>query len=239
MNTLNLVSGVAALSAVLSLSCAEEQLTSAEYGQDLFTSKKLSTSGLNNYACSTCHLTVDIAGIVLPGAAMAGVTRRPTFWGGAENDLLRSINACRSYFMVASDPLVADDADAQALYAFLKRLEPGNPEPVPFTVVRDIALIPRGDAEAGNRAYGSACGYCHGAMHTGSGRLSDRVPVLPEDTIDDHPGYTPRNLRLVFIEKVRHGLFLGYGGDMPPLSKETLGDEALADILEALGIYGE
>jgi thiosulfate dehydrogenase len=230
------------LAAALSLGCGggEEELTSEQRGQELFTTKELSPSNLNNYTCSTCHYAVDVPGLsALPGAPMAGATLRPTFWGGQENDLLRAINACRTYFMVAPDPLTADDPDARALYAFLKALEPGNAEPFPFTVVREISVLTRGNAEAGQALYGSSCGYCHGVMHTGAGRLSDRVPILPEDTIAEHPGYTPRNLRLVFVEKVRHGLFLGYGGDMPPLSKETLSDEALADVLEALGIYGE
>ena len=52
-------------------------------------------------------------------------------------------------------------------------------------------------------------------------------------------GYSERLIRLVFIEKVRHGPFLGYGGTMPPFSMETLSDEGLADLLEALAVTGE
>ena len=223
------------------LGCSEaENVTPEEHGRDLFTSSELSPSQLNNYSCATCHLSREVADPrVRPGATLAGATERPSFWGGQENDLLRSINACRSYFMVAPEPLIAEDSDAQALYAFLKSLEPGNTDPVPFTIVRDIEGIPRGDAVRGFRLYPEACGYCHGSMHGGFGRLSERVPILPEDTIAEHIDYTPRVLRLVFIEKVRHGLFLGYGGDMPPFSTEVLPDSDLADILEALEIYGE
>jgi thiosulfate dehydrogenase len=106
-------------------------------------------------------------------------------------------------------------------------------------VVRDVEPLPRGNAENGQILYVSACSYCHGSVHSGAGRLSDRVPVLPEQTIDEHFNYTARELRLVFIEKVRHGLFLGYGGDMPPFSAETLSNAQLSDVLEALQVFGE
>jgi thiosulfate dehydrogenase len=223
------------------LGCAEaDDITAAQRGSQLFTSRDFSPSNLNNYSCSTCHLSREVEEQrVRPAATLAGVTRRPYFWGGQENDLLRSINACRTYFMVAPEPLAADQPDAQALYAFLASLEPGNPEPYPFSVVRDIEPVARGDAERGLGLYQNGCGYCHGAMHSGFGRLSDRVPVLPEDTIAEHFDYTPRVLRLVFIEKVRHGLFFGYGGDMPPFSTEALSNADLADILEAMEIFGE
>jgi thiosulfate dehydrogenase len=226
----------------LSSGCAEpEAVTPVEHGRDLYSSKQLSPSSLNNYSCATCHdLSSEAAGVLLrTGAPLAGVTLRPSFWGGQENDLLRSINACRSYFMVAPDPLLADEPDAQALYAFLSSLEPGNPEPVPFTVVRNVEVLPRGDATSGHALYVTACSYCHGSMHDGAGRLSDRVPILPEDTLDEHFNYTAREVRLVFIEKVRHGLFLGYGGDMPPFSTQILSDNQLSDILEALEVLGE
>jgi thiosulfate dehydrogenase len=223
------------------LACSEaDDVTPVERGRELFVSRELSPSQLNNYSCAVCHLSQPIENpFIRPGATLAGATERPSFWGGQENDLLRSINACRSYFMVAPEPLTPDQADAQALYAFLESLEPGDPNPVPFTIVREIEPIPRGDLARGTLLYTQACGYCHGAMHTGVGRLSDRVPVLPEDTVAEHFDYTPRVLRLVFIEKVRHGLFLGYGGDMPPFSTEVLSDQDLSDILEALEIYGE
>jgi thiosulfate dehydrogenase len=232
---------LASVALVAALGCAEaDDITPVERGRELFTSHELSPSSLNNYSCAICHLSSALDDPrIRPGATLAGSTLRQSFWGGQENDLLRSINACRAYFMVAPEPLSAEQAEAEALFAFLKSLEPGDPSPVPFTVVRDIEPIPRGDAGRGLALYPDACGYCHGSMHTGIGRLSNRVPVLPEDSIAEHFDYTPRVLRLVFIEKVRHGLFLGYGGDMPPFSTESLPDEDLADVLEALEIYGE
>jgi thiosulfate dehydrogenase len=227
------------LLAVLGCSGADD-ITPVERGRELFTTHELSPSNLNNYSCSICHRSRPVDDhLIRTGATLAGATRRESFWGGQENDLLRSINACRSYFMVAPEPLTPEQPDAQALYAYLKSLEPGDAEPVPFTIVRDIEPIDRGDATRGLALYPGACGYCHGAMHSGLGRLNERVPVLPEDSVAEHFDYTPRALRLVFIEKVRHGLFLGYGGDMPPFSTELLPNEDLADILEALEITGE
>ena len=111
----------------------------------------------------------------------------------------------------------------------------------PFTIVTDIAALPRGDVINGLALYAQACSTCHGSMHDGRGRLSERVPILPEDTINEptHADFTPRVMRLVFTEKIRHGLFLGYSGVMPPFSAETLSDGEVSDVLEALGVLGE
>jgi thiosulfate dehydrogenase len=213
----------------------------SELGHSLFNSGELSPSGLNSYSCATCHdlEASEDAPLLKPGAPLAGVTGRALFWGGQENDLLRAINACRNYFMVASDPLAADSEPARALYAYLSSLEPGDPHEQAFTVVRNIDPIPRGDAANGAGVYARACSYCHGSPHTGAGRLNERTSILPEDTLLEHADYSPRTLRLVFTEKVRHGLFLGYGGDMPPFSAEVLSNEDLADVMEYLGILGE
>jgi len=213
----------------------------AERGQALFQSPSFAPSKINNYSCATCHgqSPEDHQKRILPGAWLGGVTERAAFWGGAETDLLRALNACRAEFQVTPVGLEADDPDASELYAYLVSLEPKQPGVVDFTVVEEIENIPRGDASLGQAMYAKACGYCHGEIHSGQGRLSRRIPILPEDTIDAHDGYTPRLLRLVFIEKVRHGAFLNYGGDMPPFSAEVLSDTELADILETLGARGE
>ena len=225
-----------------SLACSPQSLE--EQGAALAASETaLSPSRGNVYACLTCHAegAREASEHLLPGAPLAGATSRTSFWGGQQNDLLASINACRAAFMGAPTPLEADGAEAQALYAYLLSLEPGDPGPIPFTVQRTITDLPRGSAEPGQELYTAACGSCHGAMHTGEGRLSDHVPILPEDSVAEHLalGYSQRLIRLVFIEKARHGPFLGYGGDMPPLSLEVLNDEGLGDILEALGVTGE
>ncbi len=233
------------LGAFCSFACTTNSADQRElvaHGHDLYNSKALSPSGLNLFSCSMCHdESSPDPEIIKPGALLAGVTLRPTFWGGAENDLLAAINDCRDEFMSASDPLAPQDADADALYAYLTSLEPGNSAPAPFTVVREIDDIPRGDATAGQTTYTRACGQCHGTIHTGFGRLDEIVPILPDDTLAKHapPAYSPRTQRLVFIEKTRHGVFLNYGGQMAPFSAEALTDSELSDILEALGVLGE
>lgn len=223
------------------LGCAEDpQAPAAERGRSLVHDSALSSSAFNFYACSTCHAeTPEQQGALRRvGAPLAGVTLRPTFWGGQENDLLRAINACLRYFMI-SEPLSASDQRAEALFAYLESLEPGSPEAVPFTIARGVEDIPRVDGAAGESLYLSACFTCHGQKTTGNGRLDPDVPRLPEDTIAEHEDYSARLLRLVFIEKTRHGLFLGYGGTMPPFSMEALSDAELAAILEYLGITGQ
>ena len=89
------------------------------------------------------------------------------------------------------------------------------------------------------RADGRACGTCHGPAHTGKDRLVERAPVLPEQTLKEHPlgEYTADEQRLVFVEKARHGAFVSYSGSMPPLSLEALPDTDLADILQYLDLY--
>jgi thiosulfate dehydrogenase len=230
---------------LLALGCAAngpDQQELVARGRELYMSTEFSPSGLNLFACITCHdQSTPDPGLIKPGALLAGVTLRPSFWGGQENDLLLAIDDCRTEFMAANEPLGPKDPDADALYAYLASLEPGNSAPVPFTVVREIADIPRGDAVRGATTYTRACHQCHGAIHTGGGRLGDVVPVLPDDTLQAHapPAYSPRTQRLVFIEKTRHGVFLNYGGQMPPFSLEALPDADLSDVLEALGVLGE
>ncbi|HET7544943.1 MAG TPA: c-type cytochrome [Polyangiaceae bacterium] len=219
-------------------------------GRRLFESKALSQSHLNDYSCTTCHdLEVSDPPSKKAGGALSGVTLRTSFWGGQVADLLGSVNACRENFMGDSRALAAKDEQARALYAYLASLEPGDSDPIPFTVVETIDPLPRGDSpEAiesaqshGQLLYSQTCLHCHGSMHEGVGRLSTRVPILPEETLAQHPPpqYTPRLQRLVFTEKIRHGLFLGYGGVMPPYSRELLSDEDVSDVLEALGVLGD
>jgi len=216
-------------------------------GRKLFETKALSQSHLNDYTCTTCHDTV--ASVPLSkkaGGALAGVTLRSEFWGGQVAELLRSVNACRASFMGDNQPLSADNRQAHVLYAYLTSLEPGDAKPISFTVVNTIDPLPRGEtpeaiSEAtirGQVLYAQTCQYCHGALHDGSGRLNTRVPILPEDSIAAHVQYSPRVQRLIFTEKIRHGLFLGYDGVMPPFSTEVLSDSELSDVLEALGVTG-
>lgn len=213
--------------------------TAVEHGEALFSDPAASPSKLNKLSCATCHLAEETPGDtrILAGAALAGATERPTFWGGQENDLLRSINACRFNFMDAQQPWAADDPDAEAMYAYLSSLAPGDASPAPFTVVKAVKDLEPGDAKAGASVYTRACATCHGAIHSGMGRITKSAPRLPDDTLVDHAEYSADEQRLVFVEKVRHGAFLGYSGNMPPFSKEALSDADLAALLAYLDLY--
>jgi thiosulfate dehydrogenase len=232
--------------ALLGCSSPAEQ-SAVDQGHELFDSKALSQSHLNDYTCATCHDTVaSDPPSKKTGSALAGVTLRPTFWGAQVADLLGAVNACRANFMGDTQPLSPNDEPARSLYAYLTSLEPGNSAPVPFTIVSTIDALPRAEtpeaiqnaADHGQLLYARACASCHGSMHEGTGRLSTRLPVLPEQTIAEHAEYSKRIQRLIFTEKIRHGLFLGYGGNMPPFSSELLSDDEVSDLLEAFGVTG-
>jgi len=227
-----------------SLACSSGARGTAgiERGAKLFESRELSDSNANRYTCATCHdaaagPTTPTAPLQ-PGSVLAGVTRRPSFWGGMEIDLLAALDDCRRLFMNDRDPLSRDDPAAQDLYAYLASLEPGDAVPVAFTVPTVIANVARGDAGRGAPLFARACGRCHGELHTGRGKLGSNVPALPEDAVASHEGYDLDTLRLIFIEKTRHGGFFGYSGVMPPFSVQALSDEQLGDILETLGVLG-
>jgi len=219
------------------------QGSAVDHGEALFSDPTITGTRANVFSCATCHPTtakVDPSGPMLPGAPMAGVTRRPSYWGGTEVDLLRSINHCLYYFMLSSEPWKADDERAEALYAYLDAL-PSGPEdeaPYSFTVPVEIGPAPAGDASRGANVYARACKVCHGALGTGEGRIVTRAPALPDQTLEEHPlgEYTAEERRLVFVEKTRHGGFYGYGGEMPPFSIEVMSDAELGDLIEYLGL---
>jgi thiosulfate dehydrogenase len=210
-----------------------EHVEAATRGEALF------RSGLtaNELTCARCHRARPAREDtrVLPGADLVGVTNRPSYWGGAESDLLRSIGYCQTRFMAVSTPLGAAEPEAGHLYAFLESLD-GPADAVPFTVVRSVVDLPPGDPTRGAELYTRTCEGCHGALDTGDGALARTIPTLPEDVLRQHGDFSALEQRLVFVEKVRHGAFLGYDGEMPPFSLEALGDPDLADVLSALGL---
>lgn len=219
-----------------------EHGTAADHGRALFSDPGVSGTDSNPYSCATCHSATGIEGsdIVLTGGSLNGVLNRPSYWGGQEVDLLRAVNACLYYFMLKEEPWTAQDEEAKAMYAFLSSISPGETaDATPFTVVTDIADLPKGDASRGEDAYRRACANCHGTRHAGTGKLVERAPTLPDQTLKDHPlgDYTPDDQRLVFVEKARHGAFLSYTGTMPPFSLESLSDTEMADILTYLDLY--
>jgi thiosulfate dehydrogenase len=219
-----------------------EHGTAIDHGKALFEDPEIAQTDLNTYSCATCH--ADDASATTPvrtGGPLRGVTERPSYWGGHELDLLRAVNDCLSSVMLKDEIWTADDEEARAMYAYLESLPATSADKAaaPFTVVTTVKDLPAGDAKRGQASYYRACGTCHGPAHTGKDRLVERAAVLPEQTLEEHPigKYTKDDQRLVFVEKARHGGFLGYTGQMPPFSLEKLSDADLADILQYLCLY--
>jgi thiosulfate dehydrogenase len=227
----------------LPLGCSGEaetrvaQGTAADHGRALFGDPAVSGTSFNAYACSTCHEPIvgDAGDAILPGAALAGAVGRPSYWGGQEVDLLGAINQCLYFFMLKDAPWTADEVEAQAMYAYLESLPGGGSaaEAVPFTPVYALREPPPGDAARGDGIYRRACATCHGEARSGAKKLIERAPVLPDQTLEAHSTheYTAAERRLVFVEKIRHGGFVGYGGEMPPFSRERLSDQEIGDLL--------
>jgi thiosulfate dehydrogenase len=217
--------------------------TAVDHGKALFTDPTIAGTELNTYSCATCHSDGSAAegDTLLMGGSLVGATKRPHYWAGQEVDLLRAVNDCLYYFMLKDEPWTAEDEPARAVYAYLDSISQGTEgtEAVPFTVVLTIADLPVGDGKRGEGVFNSACSSCHGTAHAGAGALVERAPILPEQTLEDHPPeeYTPEEQRLVFVEKARHGAFLSYTGTMPPFSLEALPDKDMADLLTYLDLY--
>lgn len=214
-------------------------IPAADYGEELFRDPKLSDSQYNAFSCATCHATTASPprGKLYPGHSLHNVAFRPSWWGGYETRLLDAVNFCYTAFMRGVTPLAPDEPRSRALYEYLVRISPDSDAPAqPFSVVKDITDVPRGEARRGADVYRAACQDCHGEAHTGKGRLTELAPVLPEVTRDYgelFPGVAPG---LVFIEKVRHGRFFGVGGNMPPYGREALSDQDLGALLAYLGL---
>lgn len=210
-------------------------------GRELFSESRFSVSPSNVFACSTCHSVEpkslgapDPDGRRRPGYTLAGAAARPSFWGGDLSLLFDAVNFCSTEFMRA-DKLPERDASGLALLAYLKSVSPGQDPAQPVTVVQNIdatymASLPPGDGGRGAATYQQACGFCHGEIHTGSGRLGSYVSAIPDDTVATFGSQA----RAVIAEKIRHGKFFGIGGSMPLYSREALGDGDLSDILEYL-----
>ncbi len=164
---------------------------------------------------------------------------RPTFWGGQVDSVLEAINACRYYFMGSSTPWMGQEEEALALYAYLSALPPEAPDTQAFTIVPTARDLPPGDAVRGQDIYRRACGYCHGAVTSGAGRLDMATPILPDEparAFREKYSFSSIEIRIGFVEKVRHGAFLGLYGRMPPYAQETLSEEELGDLLAYLSL---
>ncbi len=208
--------------------------TPAERGAALFDDPGLSGSPSNAMACATCHETGAIpAGRIPVGGTLAGVTGRPSFFGGGELDLRAAINFCLRRFMRAPalEPLTIDDPQGLDLLRYLETLA-GPADAVPFTLGDLADDLPPGDATRGAATWNAACRGCHGAPSSGASRLASYVTLVPDATLEEHG----TEARARVIEKVRNGSFYGAGGEMPPFSLERLTDAQLADVLSFLAL---
>jgi thiosulfate dehydrogenase len=226
----------AALLAIGLAACGSE-MSGAERGEELFGSRDLSPSDLNVFSCASCHTADEGPGVTdgLPGYRLFGAAARTRFWGDDYGVLRDAVDACLVFFM-KGEPLVADDEDFHALYEYLVSISPEGAagEPYPFTVVENVADVPRGDAGRGGEVYQSACQGCHGEAFTADGSiLRDEVnlPAVTDTYPEEFPGVEPS---LVVIEKVRHGRFFDIGGDMPLFSTEAMSDDDLGALLSYL-----
>jgi thiosulfate dehydrogenase len=208
--------------------------TAADHGRVLFDEHVASPSPGNPFSCATCHPGPDADDRIYPGGPLGGATTRTTFWGGARIDLLESINDCRLSFMDARTPWTKDDEDARDMFAWLEA-QPGPPTPIAFTAVVSAPDLPPGDPARGRSAFDRACSKCHGAIHTGKGRLASFAPILPDEVNAAHAALAPVDRRLAFLRKIREGAFISTAGSMPPFSREALSDDDVAAVLAYLG----
>ncbi len=220
-------------------SCGPSHHTYAEYGAQLARSTEVADNRYNAFTCLTCHAehASDVGTRAFPGAVLETAALRTSWWGGTVLDLDVAVNNCFTRFMGGArlDP---NGDTAQALNAWLMDLASHaptmDPTPVPFTVPPGVHDIAPGDATRGEAVYRNACRTCHGDVHTGAGHIGT-ASIVPDDTNTEHAGYGPACLRVTFIEKIRHGSFLGFAGVMPPFSEEALTDAQVADLLAYIG----
>jgi thiosulfate dehydrogenase len=219
--------------------CGPSHTTYAQYGSELAADAAIANNHYNHFDCLTCHgdRAANVGNRIFPGAVLEGATGRPSWWGGNVLSLDRAVDDCYEHFMLGP-PLDPNGDVAQALDAYLMQLAAGAPSDatlaVPFTVPASIHDFAPGDSSRGAELWTRACQSCHGDLHTGNGRILPSS-IVPEDTVAAHSSYGPACLRDIFIEKIRHGSFLGYAGQMPPFSMEVLTDAQVADILAYLG----
>lgn len=230
------------LGALASSACGPR--TAVEEGARVVSDPRYSPSLYNFVACTSCHATGAVSpteGPIYPGAPLAGALRRPNFWGGTVRTAADAVDLCYRRFM-RGGPLDPALPESIALYAYLDTIAAqGSGETQAFTVPPMVMRLTGGDPTRGRVLYERACASCHGAVRTGEGRpRAERglqASVVPQATEIEHnaaEGYDQAALETVFVQKVRHGSFLGYAGVMPPFSIEALPDAQLADIIAYL-----
>lgn len=225
----------AALLVLLAAACSEP-VPAREFGEQMFRDPAFAGSELNAFSCSTCHRVDPDPSRILAGGALRNVVGRPSWWGGFEAQLFDAVDFCLVSFMHGAG-LPRDEPTSKALYEYLVSISPEPAAPAaPFTVVKNVADVPRGDPARGALVYRAACQTCHGAPHSGEGRPTELPPVLPEVAAGYPVKFPAAAPSLVVIEKVRHGRFFGVGGNMPLFSLESLSDQDLGALLAFLAL---
>ena len=226
-----------AVLALLLAACnsSDGPIPAAEYGAALFTDPGFSSSQFNSFSCATCHTVTADETAPRIGGSLVDSAYRVSWWGGYAPRLIDAVSFCTVYFMRGSaiDP---EDPRGRALYEYLVSISPTRPAPArPLTAVENVSPVLRGDPNRGREVYDTVCRDCHGRPHSGTGRLSTSVAIIPEASmgfaLEFHadPG-------LVIVEKVRHGQFFGVGGNMPLFTREALSDSDLGAIVAYLGL---
>ncbi len=219
----------------LSLGCT---VSAHDYGRDLLGESSVSDAPSNPFSCLTCHETGAAATERRPGYTFYDVTRRPSWWGGFQLNLLDAMNQCVVDFM-RGQPLGPDDEKARALHVYLDSISPDpSPSPLPLTVVKNIVDLPSGDPAMGKDIWNRSCANCHGAPHTGAGRISTAASLVPDDSLSAHGTDPKTGARIITVEKVRHGKYFNVGGNMPLYSLEALSDAELSAVLGYLEQFG-
>ena len=210
-----------------------------EWGKQSFSDRGLSTAASNSFSCATCH-DLTPTSTLRPGYPLADVSLRPSFWGGNVVTLRDAVDQCLVDFM-KSKALSTTDDRGKALYLYLKTLlttDGSLAGTQPLTIVKDIVDLPSGDAGRGAAIYSAGCANCHGAVHTGAGRIGPDASILPDDTIKSFGTDPVRGARVVTVEKIRHGKYFNIGGIMAPYSVERCSDAQVGDILAYLESMG-
>ncbi len=213
-------------------------ITAKDDGKKLFSDPRFSTADSNVFACSTCHEITPTSNSFRPGGTLYDVVARPGWWANTSLTLLDAVNQCVTNFMRGNE-LTPTDENGRAMLVYLQSITPDATAPaVPITIVQNIVDVPSGDPAMGKMIYDLGCGNCHGPPHTGAGRLSAMVSLIPDDSILNHGTDPKTGARPVVIEKTRHGKFFNIGGNMPPNSLEVLSDAQLGDVLGYLEMFG-
>ncbi|MBL8953646.1 MAG: cytochrome C oxidase Cbb3, partial [Myxococcaceae bacterium] len=143
-----------------------------QYGNQLFNDPQFSGSQFNKWSCATCHATSPSDTRLLSGHDLAGVTERPSYWGGKSARLIDAASFCYVYFMRGPKAFEPTEPRSRALYEYLASLK-GPSDAKPTTFLPNVVDVPRGDRARGEQVYASACKDCHGEVNTGTGRNSE------------------------------------------------------------------